>query len=64
MTRDNTVPPDVALIQSMVEALYREKAASRSWGESSIVMKWKDGALELLTVNDQTIVKPKRQGGG
>lgn len=64
MTQDNTVPPDVALIQSMVASLYREKTANRSWGESSIVMKWKDGELELLTVNDQTIVKPKRRTPG
>lgn len=53
-----TTPPDVEIIQSLVANLYEEKTRNCSWGESSIHLKWKDGVLELITVKDETVVRP------
>ena len=49
---------DVEMIQRLVEQLYAEKTAHKSWGESAIELKWQDGALTLVTIRDVSTHKP------
>lgn len=41
-------------VKKLICALLEEKKANKSFGETTLVLKFKNGNLSLLTVNDST----------